>query len=300
MRITLKQLTVFDAVARTRSVRKAADEIALSQSAGSMALRELEAHLRTPLFERRGRKLVLNEHGRRLLPRINALLVQAREIELAGADGRLRGTLRVGAATVIGTYFLPPLLGRFLKQHPEVNIELSVLPSTEVISQVQDMALDCGFIDSPCNRAGIKVEPWGEDRLAIFAAPDHPLARRRRLTVADLKDALWVLQPSGSATRSTVTTGILRQIPNIKIAMTAPNLEAIKRAVAAGNGIGCLSRRAIERELKEGTLREIKVTGIDLSRVTAIIERRDAFDSALRRAFLDFAARAGKARAAKG
>lgn len=296
MRITLRQLTVFDAVARTGSVRRAGDEIGLSQSATSLSIRDLEAHLGLTLFERRGRKLVLNEHGRRLLPRINSLLEQAREIEQAGADDRLRGTLRVGAATAIGTYVLPTVVGRFLAQHPDVNVDLRVLPSTEVIQQVQDMALDCGFIDSPCNRAGIRVEPWGDDRLAIFAAPAHPLARRRRLAVADLKDAAWALQPPGSASRSTVTTGILRELANIRITLTTQNLEAIKQAVAAGDCIGCLSRTAIAGALKDGTLKELKVSGVDLTRVTAMIARRDAYDSALRRAFLEFAAAAQRPR----
>lgn len=299
MRITLKQLTVFDVIARTGSVRKAAEEIAVSQSAASISLRDLEAHLGLSLFERRGRRLVLNEHGRRLLPRIHGLLAQAREIELAADDDRLRGTLRIGAATSIGTYVLPALLGEFLRLHPDVNVELSVLPSTEVITLVEDMVLDCGFIDSPCNRTGISVEPWREDRLAIFAAPGHPLARRRTIRLADLKGVNWVLQPPGSATRSTVTTGILRQLPNIRIVLTTPNQEAIKRAVIAGDGVSCLSRAAVKDELADGRLKELAVGDVELVRVTTIVERRDAYESAACRAFLDFAAAAGDRKAGR-
>ncbi len=289
MRITLKQLTVFDVVARTGSVRRAADEIAVSQSAASISLRDFEAHLGVALFERRGRRLVLNEHGRRLMPRVHGLLAQAREIELARDDDQLRGTLRIGAATSLGTYVLPPLLGAFLRQHPEVNVELSVLRSTEVIGLVEDMVLDCGFIDSPCNRAGIAVTPWREDRLAIFAAPDHPLAARQRLGLADLKDAAWVLPPAGSATRSTVTTAILGQLPNIRIALTTPNQEAIKRTVAAGGSIGCMSRNALAGEFRSGALKELAVEGMALDRMTSIIARSDAYESAACRAFLDYA-----------
>src|SRR5438067_13369729 len=101
MRISLRQVAVFDAVARTGSVSRGALEVALSQSAASMALKELEDALGVVLFHRHGRKLSLNENGRRLQPMARSLLTQAREIERISPGEDLSGVLRIAACDCI-------------------------------------------------------------------------------------------------------------------------------------------------------------------------------------------------------
>ena len=126
MRLTLRQIIAFEAIARTGSVTRACEELSSSQSALSASLRDLESVLGANLFDRRGKRLVLNDAGRRLQPRATSLLRQLREFESASADSTLKGSLVVGGSTTIGTYLLPEVCGAFIEAHPEVRLELIV------------------------------------------------------------------------------------------------------------------------------------------------------------------------------
>ena len=177
MRVTLKQLIVFDAVARLGFVNQAAAEICLSQSATSMALQDLEKNLGAQLFHRHKKQLALNENGRRLQPLVRSLLNQAREIELS-AD-KIEGRLNIGASSTIGQYVLPKVCAAFLAEFPNVNIHLTVGASGDLISRVDDMVVDVGFIETPCNRHSLTSVRLGEDQLHVVVGSNHRLAKKR-------------------------------------------------------------------------------------------------------------------------
>jgi DNA-binding transcriptional LysR family regulator len=154
---------------------------------------------------------------------------------------------------------------------------------------VEEFAYDVGFIDSTCSRPALRCEPWISDRLAIIAAPNHRLAAKRSVSVQELADVSWCLQPPASMTRVSLTMTIIKYLNPIRIGFMSANPEAIKGAVMAGAGLGCLSRFAVGAELRAGALREVRVREFTLERVLSIVTRKDVYEGDLMAGFLSFA-----------
>ena len=256
MHITLRQLEVFAEVLKSGSTTQASVMLALSQSAVSAALTDLEGQLGVQLFDRVGKRLVVNEHGRLLYPRALALLEQTTEIEqLFRKDN---GAIRVYASSTIGNYILPAMIARYRQDFPDLPLELSVGNSQDVINAVLDFRVDIGLIEGPCHSTEIISEPWLEDELVVFAAPSSPLTKGP-VTLEQLSASPWILRERGSGTRELVDYLLLSHLPRFQMAMELGNSEAIKHAVRHGLGISCLSRRVIAEQLQAGTLSEVTV-----------------------------------------
>ncbi len=260
--------------------------LALSQSAVSAALTDLEGQLGVQLFDRVGKRLVVNEHGRLLYPRALALLEQAVEIEQLFREDN--GAIRIYASSTIGNYILPAVIARYRHDYPQLPIELSVGNSQDVMQAVLDFRVDIGFIEGPCHSTEIISEPWLEDELVVFAAPTSPLARGP-VTLEQLAAAPWILRERGSGTREIVDYLLLSHLPKFEMAMELGNSEAIKHAVRHGLGISCLSRRVIEDQLQAGTLSEVAVPLPRLMRTLWRIHHRQKHLSNALRRFLTIA-----------
>ncbi|MBS6073848.1 DNA-binding transcriptional regulator YeiE [Citrobacter cronae] len=256
MHITLRQLEVFAEVLKSGSTTQASGMLALSQSAVSAALTDLEGQLGVQLFDRVGKRLVVNEHGRLLYPRALALLEQTIEIEQLFREDN--GAIRVYASSTIGNYILPAMIARYRQDFPDLPLELSVGNSQDVINAVLDFRVDIGLIEGPCHSTEIISEPWLEDELVVFAAPSSPLTKGP-VTLDQLAASPWILRERGSGTRELVDYLLLSHLPRFQMAMELGNSEAIKHAVRHGLGISCLSRRVIAEQLQAGTLSEVPV-----------------------------------------
>lgn len=286
MRLTLRQLQIFDAIARHSSVKRAADQVGLSQSAASLALQELESRLGGPLFARHGKRLVINERGRRLRLRAHSALRQIEEIETALNDAPLQGTLRIGATDAIGNHLLPGLCTAFMREHRGVLIELTVGTPNAIIAGVETLAMDLGFLEAQCNNPTVEVSPWIEDELCLFCAPNHPLARRRGVQIADLADQTWYLQSPEYSSRRIIVPALGRYLKSVRIGLVTGSMEAIKEAVKDGEAIGCLWNIVLQREFRDGSLVRLKVRDLDLIRGFNILQRRDSYRTELQTAFL--------------
>ncbi|AFJ46456.1 DNA-binding transcriptional regulator YeiE [Shimwellia blattae] len=254
MHITLRQLEVFTEVLKGGSTTQASQALSLSQSAVSAALSDLEGQLGVQLFDRVGKRLVVNEHGRLLYPRAVALLEQGNEIEKMFREDN--GAIRVYASSTIGNYILPAVIARYRSDFPGLPIELSVGNSMDVINAVADFRVDIGLIEGPCHMAEVVTVPWLEDELVVFAAPDSPVLQQE-VTLETLAAAPWILRERGSGTREIVDYLLLSHLPEFRLEMELGNSEAIKHAVRHGLGISCLSRRVIADQLAYGVLVEV-------------------------------------------
>ncbi|MCS2149905.1 DNA-binding transcriptional regulator YeiE [Scandinavium manionii] len=281
MHITLRQLEVFAEVLKSGSTTQASQMLSLSQSAVSAALTDLEGQLGVQLFDRVGKRLVVNEHGRLLYPRALATLEQATEIEQLFREDN--GAIRVFASSTIGNYILPEIIARYRRDFPSLPLELSVGNSQDVINAVSDFRVDIGLIEGPCHAAEIIAEPWLEDELVVFAAPGSALLTGE-VTLARLAEAPWILRERGSGTREIVDYLLLSHLPEFHLGMELGNSEAIKHAVRHGLGISCLSRRVIAEQLDSGTLVELPVPLPRLTRkLWRIHHRQKHLSNALRR-----------------
>lgn len=284
LRLSLRQLEVFAAIARSSSTREAAARVARSQSAASAALAELEAALGEPLFDRVGRRLLLNENGRALLPAALALLDQASELQ-ALFTGEHAAPLRVAASLTIGEYLLPDLVAQWRGLHPNSPVRMNIANSTEVIAAVAGMDADVGFIEGPQTHPDLRVRPWLSDELVIVAAPSHPLAqsglprtaggRARQATLRQLAEADWIVREPGSGTRQASDRWLLEHLGHLHIAFELGSTEAIKRLAAAGAGLACVSRHTVAQAITRGELVALR-TGLPVARrKLALVVRRD-------------------------
>ncbi|MCF1426657.1 MAG: LysR substrate-binding domain-containing protein [Shewanella sp.] len=289
MRITLKQLMVFDAIARSGQVAKAAELVSQSAPATSMALAELEKQLDTRLFERRGNRLHLNAQGALLLPLAADVLEQVNQIEHAfkGDGEQLVGKLTISASSTIGNYLLAPAVVTFTEALPKVQVELSICNTQDAIDSVADGRSEMAFIEGICLDRRLSVDAWHSDSLTIFCSPAHPLAGKQ-IRLSALAKERWVLRESGSGTREVFLSAVMTKGLHPDIHFSFGRGEAVKQAVRQGQLMGVLSSLTLAQELRWGELAEVKVDDLALSRSFSRIRHTGRNDSALGRAFYDF------------
>jgi len=287
MTITLRQLEIFEKVAVSGHVTKAGEQLFLSQSAVSMAISDLERVTGAPLFERRGRRLLLNDRGREILPEVQEVLKRVYLIEqfLNESVGEPLGVLKVGASTTIGNYLLPKLVGEFSRQYPRAKVLLYVANTRQIEDAVEEGEFDMGLIEGPSHNTSLVAAPWKDDELVVIAGKGHPFAAERYADAQMLSGADWIIREKGSGTREVFETAMQAQGIEYAVSMELGHTEAIKKAVEEGLGIGCLSRMAVQRELDNGWLTEVQ-TPLNLKRTLFILTGESSYRTRLFRAYL--------------
>ena len=279
MRYSLRQLEVFLATARYENVTRAARALAMSQSAASGSLRELEGQFDVLLFDRIGKRLQLSELGQQLRPQAEKLLERASAFEHALAGNDIVGRLQIGATLTIGNYIAVNMIADFRRQYPQADIVLRVANTEAIAERVAGFELDMGLIEGELNHPDLDSVHWRRDELVVFAAPGHPLAQSSTLSDADLQALPWIVREPGSGTRQAFDRAMHGILTDLHLAMELQHTEAIKRAVEAGLGVGCLSRICLQEAFKRGSLVPLAVPERDFRREWYLITHRDKFHS---------------------
>jgi len=264
LRITLRELEVFATISRTGQITAAGEVLGLSQSATSGSMAELERRLGVTLFDRIGRRVVLNEHGRYLLPRVLDVLKQAIDLEqtyIAGPPGRLK----IAASLTIGNYVLPALLASLMAENNAHRYEVDIGNSHTVMAMLLDCRADIGLIEAPLTDSRLVSELWLRDEMVIYARADHAFIRHPP-SRESLANASWIMRENGSGVRQTLESILLPHLGGMNVALELGSGEAIREAVRLGMGITCASRRAVHRELESGEFATITLHGVILER----------------------------------
>jgi len=277
---TLRQLEIFLATAQFGNLSRAAESLALSQSAASGALKELETQFNVRLFDRAGKRLQLNDFGRALQAKAEELLVRARELETAFGRHHDVGPIRVGATLSVGNYLAVPLIERYLAEHPGSRVSLEVANTVNIADKVSHFELDVGLIEGEINNPDLDISTWREDELIVFCAPDHPFTSKASLTDSDLKSAPWILRETGSGTRQTFDRAMHDLLPDLDIRLELQHTEAIKRAVERGMGLGCLSKVTLADAFARKSLVPLSASKRDFKRWFYIILHKQKYRSA--------------------
>jgi DNA-binding transcriptional LysR family regulator len=279
MRYSLRQLEVFLATAKTENISEAARQLAMSQSAASGSLGELEKNFDVQLFERVGKRLRLSEFGAQLRPQAENLMDQAREFEQSIAGKEVVGHLKLGATLTIGNYLAVAMIATFRQQFPQADVALSVGNTEAIARRVRHFELDVGLIEGELQDPELESILWREDELQVFAAPGHPLAKNRSISDAKLLQQAWIVREPGSGTRQTFDRAMHGILPDLNISMELQHTEGIKRAVEAGLGVGCLSKICLQDAFARGSLVPLAVPTRDFQRQFYIIVHRKKFRS---------------------
>ncbi len=287
LRLTLRQLQIFVAVARCGSTTAASVALALSQSATSSAINELERLLSLKLFERSGKRLLLNDIGRALLPQALNLLDGAASIEQLARDATTQAqTLRVGASTTLGNYVLPRLLSDFYGG-PEIGDSAAwqssvMIGNTDAVSQaVANFEIDVGLVEGPCHQPCLRVTPWLMDELVLVCAPRYLTRpsddnkKAQALSKKDLANAVWLLREPGSGTRAAMDRALLPTLASYRRAIELGSSEAIRQAAAEGLGIACLSRWVVDELIRTNRLRCLATPLPKMPRQCSLVLHKD-------------------------
>lgn len=259
MKFSFRQLEVFLAAAHFQNITRAADSLAMSQSAASSALKELESQFDIQLFDRVGKRLQLNELGRLYRPKVESVLAQARELEQAFSKHSEVGALKVGATLTIGNYLAVGVMAQYMNTPTRPRVSLEVANTSTIARRVKDFELDIGLIEGELQSSELEMIPWREDELVVFCSPTHPLASKGKLTDDDLREATWIMREQGSGTRQSFERGMHGLLPDLNVLLELEHTEAIKRAVEADLGIGCLSQVVLVDAFRRGSLVPLEV-----------------------------------------
>ena len=279
MRYTLRQLDVFLETARYGTISRAAGKLNITQSAASSALKELEKHCDIQLFDRIGKRLVLNDLGRAIRPKAESLVAQAKELEKDLLQQTDVGLLNVGATMTIGNYLAVGILTRYKEAHCNAEVTLEVANTHRIAEMVANFELDVGMIEGGLNHPDLTMIPWIGDEIKIICSPLHPYAKKAELTDEDLLTADWILRESGSATRQAFDNAMSDILPTMNAPLELQHTEAIKRAVESGIGLGCLSSLALKEAFARGKLIDLPVKHRRMSRQFYIVLHKDKFRS---------------------
>ena len=285
--ITLRQLRVFDAVARHGSLTRAAADLFVTKAAVSVALKELETQLGTPLFDRAANRLRLNPCGAQLRPLADDVLARMAALESAFGGGALGGALRIGASVTIGNHILPRLLADYLPRVAIAPPQVTIANTARLSEMLLRYDLDVAFVEGSTHGAALAVEPLWRDRICVIAAPGHRLADGRAHRLAELAGETWVLREADSGTREQFARRFEPEI-SWTLGLEFNTNEAIVSAVAAGLGLGFLSELAIADALAAGRIAAVTLDAVHDRSLDAAVAR-GKFQSPLLRDFLDFA-----------
>ena len=290
LNLTLRQLRVFEAVARHMSFTRAAQELHLSQPAVSMQVKQLEDSVGLALFEKLGKRIFLTAAGFEMLHCAQSVLFKLKEAEQAFAEmkGIEGGRLNIAVATTVN-YFATRILAEFNRHFPNVGISLEVTNREGLLERLALNETDIVLMGQPPDDIDIEAVAFMDNPLVIIAPPGHPLAEKDRVELEQLKNETFLMREPGSGTRSALERLCSSQgISLIGSGMEMNSNEAIKQGVQAGLGLGVVSIHTVEDELERGQLRLINAEHFPIQRQWFVVNRRGKRLSATAKAFKEF------------
>jgi len=289
MHLTLRQLRVFEAVARHLSYTRAAEELHLSQPAVSMQVRQLEDAAGLALFERLGKGVGLTEAGREVYNYSRSINRALREMDevMQSLKGVNRGRLHVAVASTVN-YFAPRLLAVFHQRYPGITPRLDVTNRESLMRLLDSNSIDIAVMGQPPTDMDVESESFMDNPLVVIAPPTHYLANERAIPVTLLAGEVFVMREPGSGTRQAMERFFKEQGFPIRHGMQMTRNEAVKQAVRSGLGLSVVSLHTIELELETGRLVVLDVDGFPLARKWHLVYRRGKRLSPAARAFRDF------------
>ena len=289
MRMTLRQLRIFNEVCDPRSYSRAAEEMSLTQPAVSLQIRQLEELVRQPLFEYVGKKLYLTEAAEALQKASRDIFgrLENLDMQLSDMQGSLQGQLKLAIESSC-KYFMPHLFAAFKQRYPEVMLNLTVVNRSQVIKRLSDNRDDLVVMTMVPQDMGLEFLPFLNNPIVAVTRADHPLSTAEKLSLKDLEPYCLVIREPGSGTRKACEEYFKDKRVHFAQTMEVSSAEAQRECVVAGLGIAVLTRHALSLELATGTLKELPVAELPLYRSWCVVQGQAKRLSPVAHAFLAF------------
>jgi DNA-binding transcriptional LysR family regulator len=290
MNITLRQLKLFEAVARHLNYTRAAEELFLSQPAVSMQIKQLEESLGQPLFEQMGKKIFLTDAGKEVYRYSLTIASQLNEMDMVLKEmkGLHAGKLTLAVAST-ANYFVPTLLGIFIQRHKGVTVDIDVTNRENLLKALAANSIDFAIMGRPPDGLELEAHQFMDNPLVVLAPPDHPLAGEKHVPLKKLRNETFIEREHGSGTRLARERFFAAHgAEGFRETMEMSSNEAIKQAVQAGLGLGVLSLHTLELELMLKRLVILDVENFPIMRHWYIVHRQGKRFSAVAEAFEQF------------
>ena len=290
----LRELEIFRRVVELRSYSKAAESVHLAQASVSERMATLERRVGTKLLDRIGREIVPNKAGELLykLAVKHLELKRQTRIDLEEFLGVRKGDIQIGGSTIPAEYILPGIIKRFRESYPDVIVRLSIGDSDEISREVSKGSFELGVVGSKGKVTGLVYEEIWKDELVLVVPSTHRWARKKSVSFEDLCKEPFIQREAGSGTRQIferrLRTSHSIGLDAFRVVSQLGSSTAVKEGIKNGLGISIISRRAVEEEVKAGSLRIIPVEKLSLSRSFYLIRDRRRTLSPLCRAFSHF------------
>ena len=287
--LNIENLKMFCLVVDEGSISQAARLSFVSQPAVTRQINQLENFYGTLLFDRTGGRLKVTEAGKILYPYARTIVNDFNRSKEAVQQetGKYNANLQVGATFTIGEYLLPSLLGRFKKQKPDIKVTLTIKNTPSILEDLTNDVIDLALVEGIVENNDLTVEKFADDELILVCAPDHKW--EKKIDLEELVNERMIWRESISGTRLIVENmlkeyGVLEKIDSY---MEIGSTQAIKSAVEAGLGVSILPRLTVSRELEQGTLREVSMDGVHLTRNLWMVRKPQRFSKAWISDFLE-------------
>ncbi len=285
VKLTLRQMEIFLNVVKEGHLTNVAKGMGLSQSAISMAIKELEKILGNPLFDRINKKLILNEMGRAFEKEISPIIKKINDIEYEFKNTVNKGMVRVGASTTIVDYLMPPIICSYMTNYPDVKVALKEGNTKTIVNLIKEGELDVGFIEGIVNDADIIKEIVGVDEL-IVVTTDQALSEE--CFIDTLQDKKWVLREEGSGTREVFLDYVKDKVEHINVFLELGHTESIKSLLLNHQCLTCISKISVKNEIKNKKLIHIPLKNFECKRNFYMIYHKDKYRSELFEKFVYF------------
>lgn len=271
--LDLFYLKTFVAVTRTRSFRIAAERNFITQPAVSQHIHILEKKLDTVLFERRGKGVALTPAGEAFLPYAQNILKQYEEAQtcVRELDNKFSGTIRIATIYSVGLYELKPVVQKFLKRYPQVNLHIEYQPNAAIYEMVLNRTVDFGMVAFPQKKDGIVAQTFAQGELILAQSPQQRIIRRKTTALKGLNGAKFIAFTSSTPTGKIIQRFFADKKIQPNILHEYDNIELIKSAVVLGLGCALVPLKTILRELKDKALETVDVGGLDIKRPIAVL-----------------------------
>jgi len=286
---TLRQLKVFEAVARNLSFTRAAEELYLTQPTVSIQIKQLSDIVGQPLLEQIGKRIFLTDAGRELLRVCRDIFESLDRFEMLMSDmkGVKTGKLRLAVITT-AKYFVPRLLGVFCQRYPGIDVTLKVTNRERVLQRMADNQDDLYVLGQPPEQMDVEFESFLENPLIVLAPGNHPLAGQKNIPPQRLTEEQFLMREPGSGIRLATEEFFAARGLKLKVRMELGSNEAIKQAVAGGLGLAVLSVHTLALERNIDELAILDVTGFPIRRHWYLVYPKDKQLSVVALAFLEF------------
>lgn len=282
----LTQLQHFLKVAEHRSFTRAADALVMSQPALSRSVAKLEEELGQPLFERRSRSVELTDAGKLLEARARQVFALIEDTRAEISDDGSTGRLRIGAIPTIAPYLLPSILRAFATSHPRCQLTVQEEVTERLVHQVQQGEVDIALLALPITAKYLEAQALFDEELFLVLPPSHPLATRKKLTIADVQGQPFVLLGEAHCLSDTIVSFCRReQFQPVAVERTS-QLTTVQELVALGHGVSLIP--AMAREIDTSDRRVYRSLSGDIpKRSIAAVWNPYRFQSRLMQAFLE-------------